>query len=46
MNRIMLYQENACGMTGVSNVFIDSFIFVPYQNVLIQYAGQHFGNGG
>ena len=26
MNRIMLYQEDACGMTGVSNVFIDSFM--------------------
>ncbi len=26
MNRIMLYQENACGMTGVSNVFIDTFM--------------------
>lgn len=26
MNRIMLYQENACGITGVSNVFIDSFM--------------------
>ena len=26
MNRIMLYQDDACGMTGVSNVFIDSFM--------------------
>ncbi len=26
MNRIMLYQDDAHGMTGVSNVFIDSFM--------------------
>ena len=26
MNRIMLYQEDSLGMTGVSNVFIDSFM--------------------
>lgn len=26
MNRIMLYQDDACGVTGVSNVFIDSFM--------------------
>ena len=26
MNRIMLYQDDACGITGVSNVFIDSFM--------------------
>ena len=26
MNRIMLYQDDASGMTGVSNVFIDSFM--------------------
>ena len=26
MNRIMLYQDGACGITGVSNVFIDSYM--------------------
>ncbi len=26
MNRIMLYQDDASGLTGVSNVFIDSFM--------------------
>lgn len=26
MNRIMLYQDDACGLTGVSNVFIDSYM--------------------
>ncbi len=26
MNRIMLYQDDACGFTGVSNVFIDSYM--------------------
>lgn len=26
MNRIMLYQDDTCGLTGVSNVFIDSYM--------------------